>query len=47
MQLINFCARLPYRQLLAFKAQYKSDKNKEYLIASEVLKIRMKKRIIL
>jgi len=47
IQLIRFCAELPFQQLLAFKEQYKSDKNKEYLIACEVLKIRMRKRIVI
>ena len=43
IQLIQFCSSLPIRQLIAYKNQVKPLKNKPYLVATEVLKIRMKK----
>ena len=43
IQLIQFCSSLPIRQLIAYKNQVKHLKNKPYLVATEVLKIRMKK----
>ena len=44
IQLIKFCSSLPIRQLMAYKDLVKPLKNKPYLVATEVLKIRMKKR---
>tara|TARA_Y100001968_G_C19200710_1_gene639811 strand:- start:519 stop:668 length:150 start_codon:yes stop_codon:yes gene_type:complete len=42
IQLIQFCSSLPIRQLIAYKNKVKPLKNKPYLVAIEVLKIRMK-----
>ncbi len=44
IQLIKFCSKLTFPQLIAFKEKYKSDKNKEYMIATEVMKIRLRNR---
>jgi len=44
-ELITFCKYLPIRQLIAYKDAVKEMKNKEYLIAREVLKIRISKKI--
>ena len=44
MELITFCKYLPIRQLMAYKDAVKEMKNKEYLIAREVLKIRISKK---
>jgi len=41
-QLIEFCSNLPIRQLIAYKNVVKEMKNREYLVALEVLKIRLK-----
>jgi hypothetical protein len=41
MELITFCKYLPIRQLIAFKDAMKEMKNKEFLVATEVLKIRL------
>ena len=43
-ELISFCARLPFQQLLAFREQYKADKNKEFMVASIVLRIRINRK---
>jgi len=43
-ELITFCKYLPIRQLIAYKNAVKVMKNKEFLIAREVLKIRMSKK---
>ncbi len=43
VQLIQFCSSLPMRQLIAYKNKVRPLKNKPYLVALEVLKIRMKK----
>ena len=43
LEIINFCANLTIPQLIFFKDFYRSDKNKEFIIACEVLKIRLKK----
>ena len=44
-ELIKFCRKLPIRQLIAYKDYVKEMKNKEFLVANEVLKIRLKSRI--
>ena len=44
IELITFCKYLPIRQLIAYKNAVKVMKNKEFLIAREVLKIRMSKK---
>jgi hypothetical protein len=43
-ELITYCKYLPIRQLMAYKDAVKEMKNKEYLIAREVLKIRISKK---
>ena len=43
-ELISFCARLPFHQLLAFREQYKTDKNKEFMVACVVLRIRTSRK---
>ena len=43
-ELITFCKYLPIRQLMAYKDAVKDMKNKEFLIAREVLKIRISKK---
>ena len=43
IQLIQFCSSLTIKQLIDYKDQVKSLKNKPYLVATEVLKIRMNK----
>jgi hypothetical protein len=43
-ELITFCKYLPIRQLMAYKDAVKEMKNKEFLIAGEVLKIRLNKQ---
>ena len=42
-ELIEFCSKLPLRQLMAYKNHVRPLKNKPYLIAVEVLKIRLTK----
>ena len=42
IELITFCKYLPIRQLIAYKDAVKEMKNKEFLVAREVLKIRLK-----
>jgi len=42
IELITFCKYLPIRQLIAYKDAVKELKNKEFLVAREVLKIRLK-----
>ena len=44
IELITFCKYLPIRQLIAYKDAVKEMKNKEYLIAREVLEIRISKK---
>ena len=44
IELIAFCKYLPIRQLIAYKDTVKEMKNKEFLIAGEVLKIRINKK---
>ena len=44
IELITFCKQLPIKQLIAYKNTVKESKNKEYLIACEVLKIRLSKK---
>ena len=41
IELITFCKHLPIRQLIAYKDAVKEMKNKEFLVAREVLKIRL------
>ena len=43
-ELITFCKYLPIRQLMAYKDAVKEMKNKEFLIAREVLKIRISRK---
>ena len=42
IDIINFCTLLSIPQLIKFREKYRYDKNKEFLVASEVLKIRTK-----
>jgi len=42
IELITFCKYLSIPQLIAYKNAVKEMKNKEFLIALEVLKIRLK-----
>jgi len=42
IELITFCKYLSIPQLIAYKDAVKEMKNKEFLIALEVLKIRLK-----
>lgn len=42
-ELIEFCSKLTLRQLIAYKNHVRPLKNKPYLIAVEVLKIRLSK----
>ena len=46
LDIINFCLMLTIPQLVAFRNIYKSDKNKEFIIACEVLKIRLKNKTL-
>lgn len=43
MEIIRFCADLSFSQLKAFREIYKRDKNREFMIACEVLKIKTRK----
>jgi hypothetical protein len=43
-ELITFCKYLPIRQLINYKEVVKEMKNKEFLVACEVLKIRLSKK---
>ena len=43
-ELIAFCKHLPIRQLIDYKDAVKDMKNREFLIACEVLKIRLNKK---
>ena len=45
LEIIQFCENLSFSQLKAFKEMYKLDKNKEFLIATEVLKIKTRRLI--
>ena len=45
IELIAFCKHLPIRQLIDYKDAVKEMKNREFLIACEVLKIRLNKKI--
>ena len=42
-ELIDFCKKLPIKKLMAYKNYVRPLKNKPYLIAVEVLKIRLTK----
>ena len=44
IKIIEFCSNLTFPQLLAFKEKYRGDKNKEYMIANEVIRIRLKNK---
>ena len=44
LELITFCKHLPIRQLIVYKDAVKEMKNKEFLVACEVLKIRLSKK---
>ena len=44
-EIIQFCENLSFSQLKAFKEMYTLDKNKEFLIATEVLKIKTRQLI--
>jgi|TARA_B100000768_G_C11196116_1_gene339561 hypothetical protein len=44
LELITFCKHLPIRQLIGYKDAVKEMKNKEFLVACEVLKIRLSKK---
>jgi hypothetical protein len=41
LEIIKFCSLLTIPQLIAYRDTYKEFKSKEYLIACEVLKIRL------
>jgi len=43
IQLIKFCSSLSIKELMDYKNRVKPLKNKPYLVALEVLKIRIKK----
>ncbi|MEE2954242.1 MAG: hypothetical protein VX347_03625 [Bacteroidota bacterium] len=45
LEIIKFCGNLSFSKLKAFKEMYRLDKNKEFLIATEVLKIKTKQLI--
>jgi len=40
-ELISFCSKLPMNQLIAYVNFVKPTKNRPYLVAKEVLKIRL------
>jgi len=44
LELITFCKHLPICQLIGYKDAVKEMKNKEFLVACEVLKIRLSKK---
>ena len=41
LSIIKFCSLLTIPQLIAYRDYYKKFKNREYLVACEVLKIRI------
>ena len=41
LEIIKFCSLLTIPQLIAYRDSYKRFKSREYLIACEVLKIRL------
>jgi len=41
LDIINFCSILTIPQLIAFRDIYKESRTKEYLVACEVLKLRL------
>jgi len=45
LEIIQFCENLSFSQLKAFKELYKFDKNREFLIATEVIKIKTRQLI--
>ena len=42
LEIIKFCSLLSIRQLMAYRDAYKQFKTREYLVACEVLKLRLK-----
>ena len=44
LEIIKFCSLLSIRQLIAYRDAYKQFKNKEYLVACEVLRIRLNEK---
>ena len=46
IQLIKFCSSLSIKELMDYKDRVKHLKNKPYLVALEVLKIKMKEKNI-
>ena len=45
LEIIRFCAKLSFSQLKAFREIYKADKNREFLVACEVIKIKTRQLI--
>ena len=45
LDIIQFCGSLSFSQLREFKERCKCDKNKEFLIATEVLRIKTRQLI--
>ena len=45
VEIIKYCGTLSLSQLKAFKELYKFDKNREFLIATEVIKIKTRQLI--
>ena len=45
VEIIKYCGTLSFSQLQAFKDLYKFDKNREFLIAKEVIKIKTRQLI--
>ena len=43
IEIINFCSKLTIPQLMYYRNLFKRFKTKEYLVACEVLKIRLEK----
>jgi hypothetical protein len=41
LDIINFCSILTIPQLIAFRDIYKESRTKEYIVACEVLKLRL------
>ncbi len=45
LEIIRYCGTLSFSQLKAFKEMHKADKNREFMIACEVLRIKTQKII--
>lgn len=45
LEIIRYCGTLSFSQLKAFKELYKADKNREFMIACEVLRIKTRNLI--